>query len=326
MPLIDTGRSYEYQYLDVLSQLYRNSDTIEPDRTGTGTTRLFGAQLSQDLRKGFPLLTTKKVFSRGIFEELLWILRGETNIRSLVENNVNIWNEWATEDGDLGPVYGAMWRNWPCGEGTVDQIEAVVAELTSNPESRRLIVSAWNPGLLPDPRVTPHKNAAQGKQALPPCHTLFQFFAQRMSMAERWRWALGTGATSVDQHERVPCEEELDELQVPTYFLDLQLYQRSGDWFLGVPFNCASYSLLLAIIAKRVGMVARNFIHTFGDLHLYSNHREQARLQLSREVCKTPGIILSERVRTADWQDLSIDDFIVTDYDPHPVIKAPVST
>ncbi len=326
MPLIDTAQSYENQYLNVLQHLSANSDVVEPDRTGTGTTRLFGAQLAQDLRKGFPLLTTKKVFSRGIFEELLWFLRGETNIKSLVSKNVNIWNEWATDDGELGPVYGAMWRNWPCADGTIDQIESVIAELRSNPESRCLIVSAWNPGLLPDPTIAPHGNAARGKQALPPCHTLFQFFAQRMSQAERWRWALDAAIVSRDLYESVPGEEVLDELQVPTYFLDCQLYQRSGDWFLGVPFNCASYSLLLAIIAKRVGMVARNFIHTFGDLHLYSNHRDQALLQLSREVRKAPDIILSERVATADWQDLTTDDIIVTDYNPHPGIKAPVST
>ncbi|MGB1220112.1 MAG: thymidylate synthase, partial [Alcanivoracaceae bacterium] len=227
------------QYLDLLRHV-RDNGIYKDDRTGTGTYAVFGYQMRFNLADGFPVLTTKKLHLRSIIHELLWFLSGETNIRYLKENGVSIWDEWATEDGELGPVYGEQWRSWKTPDGRViDQIEDVLAEIRRNPDSRRLVVSAWNPAVLPDPTISPDANAALGRQALPPCHCLFQFYVA---------------------DGRLSC----------------QLYQRSGDIFLGVPFNIASYSLLAMMMAQVCGLEPGDFVHTLGDAHLYSNHLEQA--------------------------------------------------
>ena len=244
------------------------------DRTGTGTIGVFGAQARFDLREGFPLVTTKKVHVRSIVHELLWFLRGDTNTRYLRENGVTIWDEWADENGDLGRVYGAQWRSWRGADGrTTDQVSEAVRLIRENPDSRRILVCAWNPGEL-------------DQMALPPCHVLFQFYVSG------------------------------DELSC-------QLYQRSADIFLGVPFNIASYALLTMMVAQGCGLRAREFVHTFGDLHLYSNHVEQAREQLRREPRPLPRMILNPARR--ELEDFVGDDFTLEGYDPHPAIKAPVA-
>lgn len=244
------------------------------DRTGTGTISVFGAQERFDLREGFPLLTTKKLHLRSIIHELLWFLKGETNIAYLRENSVTIWDEWADENGNLGRVYGAQWRSWRGADGTiVDQIARVVEDIKKNPDSRRHIVSAWNPAEL-------------DLMALAPCHAMFQFFVQDGE-------------------------------------LSCQLYQRSADLFLGVPFNIASYALLTMMVAQVCGLRAGDFVHTFGDLHLYTNHLDQARLQLTRDCRPLPSMILNPVRRRLE--DFVFEDFTLEGYDPHPAIKAPIS-
>lgn len=261
------------QYLDWLTDVLENGTPTE-DRTGTGTLSVFGRQTRYDLAAGFPLVTTKKVYRRGVVGELLWFLRGDTNVRWLQERKIHIWDEWADENGDLGPVYGAQWRSWPRPDGgTVDQIAKVVESIRRNPASRRHIVSAWNPAEVDD-------------MALPPCHALFQFHV--------------SGG-------RLSC----------------QLYQRSADLFLGVPFNIASYALLTHMVAHVTGLEVGEFVHTVGDLHLYSNHVEQAREQLAREPRPLPRLELNPAVRELDAFDL--DDVTFHGYDPHPGITAPIS-
>ena len=274
------------QYLELLRRA-RHEGTYKGDRTGTGTYSLFGHQMRFDLAEGFPLVTTKKVHLKSIIHELLWFLAGDTNIRYLKENGVSIWDEWATPDGDLGPVYGEQWRCWPTVDGgVIDQIDEVVAEIRRNPDSRRLVVSAWNPAVLPDPRLSPQQNAANGRQALPPCHCLFQFY-------------------------------------VADGKLSCQLYQRSGDIFLGVPFNIASYALLTLMIAQVCDLQPGEFVHTLGDAHLYSNHVEQADKQLARAPRPLPTMTLNPAVR--DLYAFRFEDFTLEGYDPHPGIKAPIA-
>ena len=261
------------QYLDLVQKIL-DRGVVKADRTGTGTLSLFGAQMRFDLGQGFPLVTTKKLHLKSIVHELLWFIRGDTNTAYLKEHGVNIWDEWADERGDLGPVYGHQWRSWttPGGE-TVDQLADVIETIRTNPDSRRLIVSAWNVGDIP-------------AMALPPCHLLFQFY-----VAEG----------------RLSC----------------QLYQRSADVFLGVPFNIASYSLLTLMVAHVTGLVPGEFIHTLGDAHLYRNHLEQARLQLSREPRTLPTMTLNPEIKAIDA--FGFEDFRLTSYEPHPHIKAPVA-
>ena len=260
-------------YLQLLSHILANG-TDRSDRTGTGTRSLFGHQMRFDLVAGFPLLTTKKLHLKSIIYELLWFLRGETNVRWLQERGVRIWDEWADENGDLGPVYGSQWRSWPDGHGgTIDQIANVVHSIRTRPESRRHIVTAWNP-------------AEVDEMALPPCHCLFQFY-----VAEG----------------RLSC----------------QLYQRSADLFLGVPFNIASYALLTHMVAQVTGLQPGDFVHSFGDVHLYSNHFEQAQLQLSRKPKPLPRLTINpDRQSIFDFQ---FEDFQITGYDPHPSIKAEIA-
>ncbi len=261
------------QYLDMLRAI-RTQGVIKQDRTGTGTQSIFGWQSRYDLREGFPLLTTKKVFLRGIIHELLWFIAGDTNIKYLLDNNVHIWDEWADENGDLGPVYGHQWRSWPAPDGRkIDQLRGVIETIKRNPDSRRLIVSAWNPGEV-------------DAMALPPCHCLFQFYVAQ---------------------GRLSC----------------QLYQRSADTFLGVPFNIASYSLLTMMIAQECGLQPGEFIHTTGDTHIYLNHFEQVDLQLTRTPRALPVMKLNPDVKSVF--DFRIDDFQLEGYDPWPAIKAPVA-
>jgi len=260
-------------YLDLLQHVLDHGQT-KSDRTGTGTRAVFGAQVRYDLRAGFPVLTTKKLHLRSIIHELLWFLRGETNVRYLRENGVTIWDEWADADGNLGRVYGAQWCDWQTADGrSINQIDNVIAQIRKNPDSRRHIVTAWNPGEVE-------------QMALPPCHALFQFY-------------------------------------VADGELSCQLYQRSADIFLGVPFNVASYALLTMMVAQVCGLRARDFVHTFGDLHLYANHIEQAQLQLSREPRQLPTMRLNPEIH--EIRGFRFEDFTLEGYDPHPAIKAPIA-
>ena len=260
------------QYLDLLDHILQNG-ARKSDRTGTGTLSVFGHQMRFDLSEGFPLVTTKKLHLRSIIHELLWFLKGDTNIAYLKENGVSIWDEWADDNGDLGPIYGAQWRSWPSENGPVDQITQVTNQIRNNPDSRRIMVSAWNVSLIDN-------------MALPPCHVMFQFY-------------------------------------VANGKLSLQLYQRSADIFLGVPFNIASYALLTLMMAQVCGLQPGEFIHSFGDAHLYLNHLDQARLQLSRTPRPLPEMKIKPDV--SDIFDFRFDDFQLSGYDPHPHIKAPVA-
>ncbi|MDQ2740316.1 MAG: thymidylate synthase [Actinomycetota bacterium] len=261
------------QYLDLMDRIL-TTGVDKQDRTGTGTRSIFGHQMRFDLAEGFPLVTTKKVHLRSIVVELLWFLQGSTNVRWLQDRGVTIWDEWADADGDLGPVYGHQWRSWPTPNGeSIDQIAAVVSSLRTNPDSRRHIVSAWNV-------------AEVGEMAIPPCHTMFQFYVA---------------------NGRLSC----------------QLYQRSADVFLGVPFNIASYALLTEMMAKVVGLEPGDFVHTLGDAHLYSNHFEQAELQLTRTPRPLPRLILTDGI--AEMDGFEYADIQVRAYDPHPGIKAPIA-
>ncbi len=274
------------QYLQLMRHVLDNG-TKKDDRTGTGTYSVFGYQMRFNLAEGFPLVTTKKCHLRSIIHELLWFLKGETNIKYLQDNNVKIWDEWATDTGELGPVYGQQWRSWQGQDGQViDQISQLIEQIKTNPDSRRLIVSAWNPAVLPDTQFSPKQNAAQGKQALPPCHTMFQFYVLEGK-------------------------------------LSCQLYQRSGDIFLGVPFNIASYALLTMMIAQVCNLQLGDFIHTLGDAHLYTNHIEQAKLQLSRQPFPLPQMEINPDVD--DIFGFSIDDFSLVNYQAHPHIKGAVA-
>jgi thymidylate synthase len=261
------------QYLDLLERILE--DGIErPDRTGVGTLSVFGHQMRFDLRQGFPLLTTKRLHLKSIIYELLWFLRGDTNIAYLNEHGVTIWDEWADENGDLGPVYGSQWRAWKTADGRViDQLAAVIAQIKANPYSRRLLVSAWNVGDVE-------------RMALPPCHALFQFYVA---------------------DGRLSC----------------QLYQRSADVFLGVPFNIASYALLTAMVAQVCGLEGGEFVHTLGDAHLYLNHLEQARLQITRQPRPLPQMILNPDIKSIE--EFQFEDFELQDYQPYPPISAPIA-
>ena len=274
------------QYLELLQRV-RTEGAPKGDRTGTGTYSVFGHQMRFDLSEGFPLVTTKKIHLKSVIHELLWFLKGDTNTAYLRDNGVTIWDEWADKSGDLGPIYGYQWRSWPVSDGSsIDQIQQIVEQIRTTPDSRRIIVSAWNPADLPDERISPQENVARGKMALAPCHAFFQFYVR---------------------DGRLSC----------------QLYQRSADIFLGVPFNIASYALLTMMVAQVCDLEPGDFIHTLGDAHLYSNHLEQADLQLSREPFPLPTMKLNPEVRNLD--DFSYEDFAIQDYQCHPGIRAPIA-
>ena len=271
------------QYHDLVKHVLNNGNE-KGDRTGTGTKSVFGYQMRFDLNEGFPMVTTKKLHLKSIIYELLWFLKGDTNIDYLTKNGVRIWNEWADENGNLGPVYGHQWRNWNNDE--IDQIKDVVNTLKHNPNSRRMLVSAWNPSVLPDTSKSFSENVANGKAALPPCHAFFQFY-------------------------------------VANGKLSCQLYQRSADIFLGVPFNIASYALFTMMMAQVCGYKTGEFIHTLGDAHIYSNHYEQLETQLSRTIRPLPKMTLNPDV--TDIFEFKYEDFTLTGYNPHPHIKGKVA-
>lgn len=278
------------QYHDLIKYVL-DKGVDKGDRTGTGTRSVFGYQMRFDLQEGFPLVTTKKIHLKSVIYELLWFLKGDTNIKYLQENGVRIWNEWADEKGDLGPVYGHQWRDWN-SEG-IDQIKDVLHTLKTTPNSRRMLVSAWNPSVLPDTSISFSENVARGKAALPPCHAFFQFYVSPASI----------------------------ESEKPR--LSLQLYQRSADIFLGVPFNIASYALLLMMIAQVSGMQPGDFVHTLGDAHIYKNHFEQVQLQISRTPRTLPVMVLNSEVK--DLFEFDYNDFTLKDYNPYPHIKGKVA-
>jgi len=273
-------------YLDLMRHVLEHGNK-KGDRTGTGTRSVFGYQMRFDLAQGFPLATTKKIHLKSIIHELLWFLKGDTNTRYLNDNGVTIWNEWATEDGSLGPVYGCQWRSWPAPDGTsIDQISTIIEQIRVRPDSRRLIVSAWNVADLPDESISPQANVKRGKMALAPCHAFFQFYVA---------------------DGRLSC----------------QLYQRSADIFLGVPFNIASYALLTMMVAQATDLKPGEFVHTFGDAHLYLNHLEQARTQLARDPFPLPVMHLNPGIRHIF--DFTCDDFSLEGYQCHPGIRAPIA-
>ena len=271
------------QYLDLVKHVLDNGE-LKEDRTGTGTKSVFGYQMRFNLDDGFPMVTTKKLHLKSIIYELLWFLNGDTNIKYLQENGVKIWDAWADSNGDLGPVYGFQWRNW--NNDGIDQISNLINDLKNNPSSRRHLISAWNPSVLPDTSKSFETNVANGKAALPPCHAFFQF-------------------------------------HVINGKLSCQLYQRSADVFLGVPFNIASYSLLTIMIAQVCDLKVGDFIHTFGDAHIYSNHFDQMKLQLTREPRNLPTIKINKEVKSIF--DFKFEDFVLEDYNPHPHIKGKVA-
>jgi thymidylate synthase len=274
------------QYLDLLRHV-RENGTFKGDRTGTGTYSVFGYQMRFDLSEGFPLVTTKKIHFKSVVHELLWFLKGDTNTQYLKDNGVRIWDEWADENGDLGPVYGFQWRNWPNVNGaSVDQVKQVVEQLKTNPNSRRIIISAWNPSDLPDETISPQQNVKEGRMALAPCHAFFQFYVSEGK-------------------------------------LSCQLYQRSADIFLGVPFNIASYALLTMMLAQVCDLEPGDFVHTLGDAHLYTNHQEQVELQLSRDPLPLPQMKINPAIK--DIFDFTFDDFELVDYQHHEHIKGIVA-
>ena len=274
------------QYLDLLRHV-RENGTFKGDRTGTGTYSVFGYQMRFDLSEGFPLVTTKKIHFKSVVHELLWFLKGDTNTQYLKDNGVRIWDEWADDNGDLGPVYGFQWRNWPNANGaSVDQVKQVVEQLKSNPNSRRIIISAWNPSDLPDETISPQQNVKEGRMALAPCHAFFQFYVSEGK-------------------------------------LSCQLYQRSADIFLGVPFNIASYALLTLMLAQVCDLEPGDFVHTLGDAHLYTNHQEQVELQLSRDPLTLPQMKINPAIK--DIFDFTFDDFELVDYQHHEHIKGIVA-
>ncbi len=273
-------------YLQLLRDTLRNG-TRKADRTGTGTISTFGYQMRFNLAEGFPAVTTKKLHLKSIIHELLWFLKGDTNTAYLKENGVSIWDEWADDNGDLGPIYGAQWRNWPAPDGnSIDQVSTLLHDLKTNPDSRRHIITGWNPAVLPDVSMSPKDNATAGKQALPPCHTLFQFHVA---------------------DNRLSC----------------QLYQRSADAFLGVPFNIASYALFTMMIAQVSGLEAGDFVHTLGDAHIYLNHMDQVHTQLQRDPLPLPTMHLNPDVDSLF--DFRFEDFELNNYQCHELIRAPIA-
>lgn len=355
------------QYLNLLEDVYFHGEE-RSDRTGTGTRSVFGRQLSFDLKEAFPLLTTKKIFTKGVIHELLWMINGDTNIKYLNDNNVHIWDGWATDEGELGAIYGKQWRDWAGKNGVhYDQLKSVIQEIKTNPFSRRLLVSAWNVDDLPDPNVSPQENVLNGKQALPPCHTLFQFYVSAMKTHDYHSYLfylLDNPNSTLDKHEihselinyfhdaKIKFPEiyyyqskpkdktdadafcygvaALDlmkkyNIDFPTYKLSCQLYQRSADIFLGVPFNIASYSLLTHMVAHECGMWVDTFTHSFGDVHIYNNHIKQVEEQLKREPLQNNTKLYIDKAPNTSIFDMKYEDIKIVGYNSHPTIKAEVS-
>jgi thymidylate synthase len=373
------SNSADTQYLEVAQELLDQA-TLAPNRTATSAYKLFGKQLSFDLREGFPLLTTKKVHLRSIIVELLWFLKGDTNTKYLKDNNCRIWDEWATDSGNLGPVYGAQWRKWesiiipkskeeyhtltsslnykhigefvnrdrkintPVLFKQIDQIQDVLEKLKNDPLDRRMIVTAYNPAVKPTTELTPQQNAEINLQALPPCHMMFHFNATPLTTAERMALLTETLAKEIqvdnvnlselqaydqakDQvqsisFDELPLYQDFKKYNIPEYYLDLQMYQRSADWFLGVPFNIASYSLLLMMFAQQSNMIARNFIHSFGDYHIYEDHIDVIKQQLKQPQHVLPNMVIT---KAASIDEYTIDHFELRDYVCGPLLKGKVA-
>jgi len=313
-------------YINELYGVYASGNSRE-DRTGTGTISSFGVTSRYPLRIGFPLLTCKKIYWKGIVHELLWFLKGDTNIKYLQDNDVHIWDQWADSEGNLGPVYGAQWRDF----NGVDQIQELMNNLRDYPLSRRHIVSAWNPSVLPNNEISPSENAANGLQALPPCHTLFQFYVEKLSTSEISSWIIEDKKCSEMSLKmkwktlpKLIKELEKRGIEVPKYKLSCQLYQRSADMFLGVPFNIASYSLLTRMICHQLNMVPCEFIHTIGDAHVYKNHLDQVGQILERPTDRLPPTVSFKRKPKSIF-DYTFEDIQLENYFPMDAIKADIA-
>ncbi len=313
------------QYKDFMN-LVMEKGTDKGDRTGTGTRSIFGHQIRYDLRDGFPLSTLKKVHLKSIIHELLWFLKGDTNTKYLEDNGVKIWREWQREDGELGAIYSKQWREWesPNGE-TIDQITNVIERIKVKPDCRRLIVNAWNPSDIPDDNLSFTENVNNGKGALPPCHSFFQLYSREMHPNDRLH--------EFEKHyiDMIPVwdlrqseyEAKMDELNFPTRYIDMQMYQRSCDVFLGNFFNTPSYALLLMMIGREVNMIPCDFVHTYGDAHIYNNHMEQVKILLNREPRELPTIVLNPNVNKV--LDFKYEDFTLLNYNPHSKVKGVVA-
>ena len=317
------------QYLEMVKHI-RDNGTIRNGRTGVKTLAVFGYQNRYNLADGFPLLTTKYVNEDAIVRELLWFISGSTNQHVLLEAGINIWKSWADDDGNLGPIYGKQWRSWDCPDGsTIDQIQATIHGLNTRPASNRHIVTGWNPADLPDETISPQENVRNGKAALPPCHTLFQFDCEPISAIERLTLLTGANEPSdaltaaIKTHDDDKVHLTLDKMGVPRYKLHCQLYQRSADVFLGVPYNIASYALMTMMIAQVCNMVPGEFVHSFGNLHIYENHMDQVAEQLSRPLTALPTMKLNKDVKHI--LDFTRDDFELLAYDYLPPIYGKVA-
>lgn len=317
---------HDITYLFSLDHVLKHG-RVRQDRTGVGTTSLFGMDLRFKIDETFPLLTTKRVYWKGVVHELLWFLKGDTNIQYLLDNDVHIWDAWADESGDLGPVYGRQWRSWQHpGNGHVsDQIAELVQNLKDRPFSRRHVISAWNPAVLPDEKMSSQENVANGLQALPPCHTLFQFYVTELTVTEREAIHKRAGNILLGSKDEAFRHQVLDRLGIPRLGLSCKLTQRSADLFLGVPFNIASYALLTYLVAETVGMAPLEFIWSGGDCHIYSNHLEQVKEQMTRcgQAPASPKVII--KTRRDRLEDYTFDDIELIGYEPLPAIKGAVA-
>lgn len=336
----------EAAYLEILDKLVAKYDQgiFKKDRTGTGTTSIFGTQSYYDLTKGkVPLLTTKKIFTKGVIQELLWFISGSTNNNDLFNQGTSIWNEWALPNGDLGPIYGKQWRFWPTndilsiddGDGLfppvatykkIDQLQKAIDTIRTNPTSRRMLITAWNPSVVPDEKLSPQQNVELGKQCLPACHAFFQFNCEEIPIRQRielMKLITKNPWETYPEDSRLP--RILNELQIPEYYLDCQVYLRSNDWFLGAPFNISQYAILTHIVGKLTNTYPRELVYSTGDTHLYLNHIDQAREQLSRQIGAVSTIKLDDRSWKGDINFVRYEDIEIVGYNPATAIKAPVA-
>ena len=322
----------DHTYFDLLARISSTGERRD-DRTGTGTISLFGPQMEFNLLDGFPILTTKSVSWKNVWTELYWFLKGDTNVNFLKSQRNNIWNQWCDADGNLGPVYGKQWRAWPAAEGSdtpIDQINELINNLRNNPNSRRHVISAWNPSVLPDESMSHAENVAAGKQALPPCHTMFQFYVSTLTLDQRLQYADKHMGIQDIHRLKTAAKDKINAFLtqegVPVKGLSCKLYQRSADMFLGVPYNLASYAALTTLLATMTNMAPLRFIHTFGDAHIYVNHVDQISEQYDREPKDLPYLDVHDRVRGyISIDELRLDDVKLVGYSPHPAIKAPIA-